>query len=196
LKRGKRSLISILRKTQPSSKITTFAKIVKTNTEIFSKQYPQSPNENMNHYISKIYIGENIKRFRNHLTNFSLNYEYEKIPTLATSMGDRSYVPDIFIEYLDHDARKKHIIDIEILGGVHFKNQIQLNKNKLRRETLINYFQNQYKDPEYTNYKTIFSYIGFQPEQFLYHRLDFFFDIYDQYRGIGGAYPSNPFMIS
>ena len=173
-----------------SSKIRTHAQIVRSNPDIFSTQYPRSNNENDSHYISKVYLGENLRRMipKLHL----LKYEYVELPRLSINEDEtRDFQPDIYFEVYDHRNKKKKIMIIEINGGIHYKNESRIRKNKVRRESIIFYFSNDYvdRDTRYQDYETIFSYLVFEPDEFEYHLLDHFTDIVFHYLDHGGRYP-------
>ena len=189
----RKSLIKL--QSKKPSKITTFQKILRNNPEIFSTQYPTSENEPIEHYISKVYLGQQlIRKYFNriNLSGFGDNkfeYEYPDLPQMNTSKGYRHYFPDIYIEMTDHTNQTIRICDIEINGGIHYKNRERIIKNILRRDTICNYFDN-YKDQVYKDYKIIFSYIVFRDEDFLYNRLeDFHFKEFEYYFTNGGRYP-------
>jgi hypothetical protein len=187
----KKSLIRL--QSKKPSKITTFQKILRNNPDIFNRQYPTSENEPVEHYISKIYLGEQLrKRFFISWCNwitYTLEYEYPDLPDMITSKGLRHYYPDIYIESRDHSHSTIRICDIEINGGIHYKNRERILKNILRRDTICNYFAN-YKDKIDKDYKIIFAYIVFRDEDFLYNRLeDFHFKEFEYYFNNGGRYP-------
>ena len=152
---------------------------------IFSKQYPRMPGENQNHYICKSYLGQMIGKFY----GCEINYEFEELPIISTQHGDRKYQPDIWISDINHKKKEIYLCDAEISGGIHFKNKTQYNKNKLRREAITNYFNN-YSDMTYPDYEVIFSYLVFLPDDFLYNKIDYFFEIFERYFSNGGVFPS------
>ncbi len=115
--------------------------------------------------------------------------EYEHVlPTILTDAGPRSYIADIYVEYVSDKEKTIYIGILEISGGIHFKNKKQYSKNKLRRESLVNYFNNDYNDNKNPEYKIIFSYIIFQPDDFLYNKFDFFREIFEDKFMNGGHY--------
>lgn len=144
------------------------------------------PNE---HYITKIYCGEMLRKFFEKRLVISVEYE-QPLPELITDKGPRTYQPDIYIEYTSHGDKTIYIADVEIQGPIHFKNKTQYFKNKLRRETIIKYFNNEYSDKTNPTYNIIFSYIVFRPEDFLYFKFDFFKEIFEDNFIHGGIYPT------
>lgn len=171
-----------------NSQLFTFAEIVRNNGDIFCKQYPRMPGEPENHYICKSYLGEMLRKFYQTKIDLVISYEHPLPQLLTADNGPRSYIPDIYIEYLNNGDNKIHISDIEINGAVHYKNKKQYSKNKLRRETIINYFDRDYKDNKYPEYKIIFSYLVFNVDDFLYNKFDFFKEIFEEKFMNGGHY--------
>ena len=170
-----------------ASQLFTFAEIVKNNKDIFSKQYPRSWQENTNHYICKIYLGENIRK-RYPSNYMQVIYEYEGLPNLGTADDPRHFIPDIFLFLRHHGDSKIYISDIEIDGKIHEASKHQISKSRWRRESITDYFTN-YIDKTYHNYPIVFSYIVFTPEDFLYNKLDFFMNIFNEKFKNGGQYP-------
>lgn len=172
-------------KKKGDSQLFTYNELVKNNPQIFSKQYPKMEGEPENHYICKVYLGEMIR-----ISYPKLHVTYEHLlPPLYTEKGTRTYQPDIYIESLPDKLNKIiYIADIEINGLVHYKNKTQYIKNKIRRETITDYFNNWYK---YQDYKIIFSYIVFKPDEFLYFKFDYFKEIFENMFFInGGVWPT------
>lgn len=170
-----------------SSQLFTFNEIVRNNKDIFSKQFARGWNENECHYISKVYLGENIKK--RYCSNYmQVLYEYKGMPPLGTADNPRTYVPDIFCFYRHHGDKKIYISDIEIDGKIHEASKHQINKSKWRKESITDYFTN-YIDKTYHNFPIVFSYIVFTPEDFLYNKIDFFMNIFNDKFKNGGQYP-------
>jgi hypothetical protein len=169
-----------------ASQLFTFSQIVRNNKQIFSKEYPKMPGENEHHYICKSYLGNMIKKY---LDCDDVDFEYKGLPVLSTANGDRKYQPDIWASFINHKKKEIYLSCIEIAGGIHFKNKVQYLKNKLRRETIVDYFARDYKNYEYPKYQVFFSYCTFQPDDFLYNKIDFFLDIIQEKFINGGIYP-------
>jgi hypothetical protein len=170
-----------------SQQLFTFAQIVRNNKDIFSKRYPRGWNENENHYICKVFLGENIRKLFP-IRFIEIFYEYEGLPDLGTELSPRFYQPDIFIYYRNDKEKTINISVIEIDGLVHKASKHQYQKTKWRREAIIDYFTNIKKSFE--NRPIIFSFFSFEPDDFLYHKLDFFIEIFEKYFYVGGTWPT------
>lgn len=118
----------------------------------------------------------------------TISYEHI-LPELETDKGKRSYIPDVYIESFNHKEKVINICDVEINGLIHYKNKSQYSKNRLRRETILKYFNEEYKDSSYPDYRIIFSYIVFQRDDFLYNKFDFFREIFEDNFLEGKVYP-------
>lgn len=153
---------------------------------IFGDIVPRQYNEPDQHYICKAFLGETLKI---HNPDLVIEYEHE-LPELITDAGPRTYIPDIFVQYISHDGKTIYISDIEINGKIHYKNKHHYQRNKIRRETILNYFTNSYSDKSYPEYKIKFSYITFDTEDFLYNRFDFFQEIFEDKFIHSGIYPT------
>lgn len=164
-----------------NSQLFTFAELVKNNKAIFAKQYPRGWNENDSHYICKVFFGEHMrKRF----PRIELFYEFDGLPDLGTELSPRFYKPDIFIFLRNEKDNVFNISVIEIDGLIHKASKHQFNKTKWRREAIIDYFIN-LRDEK----PIVFSFMSFEPDDFLYHKLDYFINIFDKYFFEGGSYP-------
>lgn len=170
-------------KKKTASQLFTFPEIVRNNKNIFSKLYPRQAGEPEPHYICKVFLGEQLRKKSK--LDLVISYEHP-LPTIFTDSGPRNYIPDIYLEYIDNSDKTIYISDIELNGGVHYKNKIQYNKNKIRREAILNYFNNIYN---YLDYKVVFSYIVFNTEDFLFQKFDYFFDIFNIKFLSSGIYP-------
>ena len=170
-----------------SSQLFTFPELVRNNKKIFSKQYPRSWRENDSHYISKVYFGEQIRK--RYPTNYmEVIYEFQDLPVLGTEADPRHYIPDIFIFYRNQTEKKMQVSIIEIDGLIHKASKHQYNKTKWKREAITDYFTN-FDGKIYDNWPLIFSYISLEPDDFLYNKLDFFMDIFEDKFNNGGSYP-------
>ena len=127
-----------------------------------------------------------IKKFYHH----EVTFEYENFPVINTSLGDRKYQPDIWITDIDHKNKRIYLNITEINGLIHSASKHQLNKTRLRRESITEYFKS-YKDKCYPNYDIIFSYIVFEVDEFLYNKIDYFLEIFERYFSNGGVFPSS-----
>jgi len=174
-------------KKKGDSQLFTFAEIVRNNKKIFSKQYPRGWNEPDNHYICKVFLGEQINKHYNN--KIEVNYEYDGLPVLGTEDDPRHYIPDIFFFLINKSDKKIHVCVTEINGGVHYKSKHQYNKTRFKRESITDYFEN-YIDERYENYPIVFSYITFIPDDFLYNKLDYFLDIFEDKFFNGGHFPT------
>jgi hypothetical protein len=174
-------------KKKSASQLFTFNEIVRNNARIFSnKQYPKGWNENDNHYICKVYLGESLKKY--YPKGFEITYEYDGLGIMGTEGSPRKYIPDIFAFYINHDDQKIYIADVEINGKIHCSSKHQYNKGKWRRESITDYFVN-YIDKTYRDYPIVFSYIVFETDEFLYNKLGYFLDIFIQKFHDGGRHP-------
>lgn len=156
-----------------ASQLFTFAELVKNNKPIFSKLYPRTNREPDSHYICKVYLGENLKKY---YPDLIISYEYPLEP-MMTNYGMRQYIADIFAENIDDKNKVIRIFMIEINGGVHFKNKKQIAKTNLKKDTIKNYYKS-YSDKRFTDYDVFFEYISFEPDDFLYNDLDYFLNIF------------------
>lgn len=169
------------------SQLFTFAEIVRRNVKIFSKRFEKGFNEPDSHYICKVYLGEQIKKHYNN--KIEVTYEYSGLPVLGTEKDPRHYLPDLFCFYINQKDKKINVSIIEINGGVHYASKHQYNKTKFKRESITDYFTN-YTDKRYENYPIVFSYLTFGTDDFLYNKLDYFLDIFDDKFFNGGRHPS------
>lgn len=169
------------------SQLFTYAELVKNNKGIFAKQYPKQHDEPTEHYTCKVFFGEMLRKYFAPKLDLTISYEHE-LPQLETERGERVYIPDIYVEYINHDKKVINISDCEINGLIHYKNKNQYSKNRLRRETILKYFKD-YKDRNFPDYKIIFSYIVFQRDDFLYNKFDFFREIFEDNFMEGKVYP-------
>ena len=117
-----------------------------------------------------------------------LTYEYDGLPPMGTVDNPRHYKPDIFCLLFNNIDKKINIADIEINGKIHTASKHQYYKTKWRRENITDYFSN-YTDERYKNYPIVFSYIVFEPEEFLYNKLDYFINIFEDKFFNGGHFP-------
>ena len=168
-----------------TSQLFTFAEIVKNNVKIFSKKYPRGWRENDSHYICKVYLGQQIQK---RYPKIEISYEYDGLPNLGTVDDPRHYKPDIFCFYRNNRKKIIQVCDIEIDGLIHKASKHQYNKTKWRRESITDYFIN-YTDKTYDNFPIVFSYISFEPDDFLYNKLDYFLNIFEDKFNNGGSYP-------
>jgi hypothetical protein len=169
-----------------ASQLFTFNEIVRNNPHIFSKQYPKGWNENDYHYISKVYLGESIRKY--YPKELEIIYEYQGLPTMGTEDSPRQYKPDIFCFWRNKVAEKIYVSDIEINGKIHTSSKHQYNKGKWRREAITDFFTH-YIDKRYRDFPIVFSYIVFEPEEFLYNKLGYFLDIFIEKFHDGGRHP-------
>jgi hypothetical protein len=147
--------------------------------------------ENEKHYKYKIFLGETIRDRMPFLT--SIEYDYQSLPDFFHARYDRylSYLPDIFIKFIDDTLETIFICDIEINGLIHYKNKNQILKCKERKDHIYPYLQN-YREPdrEREHYKTMASYIVFDVDDFEYNTISELFDIWKiWFFGLGGVYP-------
>jgi hypothetical protein len=115
-----------------------------------------------------------IKRFY----HYDVEFEYDGLPILKTSMGDRKYQPDIWVSDTDHKKKKIYLGIVEIDGKIHAASKHQLSKTKLRRESITDYFIT-YSDRINPDYEVIFSYTVFEPDDFLYNKIDYFLETFE-----------------
>lgn len=170
------------------SQLFSYSELVKNNKDIFSKTYMRHSNEPDSHYICKILCGELLRKYCGN--GIDIRYERE-LPPLAIDGGKgiRTYQQDILVKFIDTKNEKVHIADIEINGGIHYKNKERYRKNKLRRETIWNYYNSLYRETGHENYKIVLGYIVFEPDEFLYNKFDYFFNIFNDKFMNGGIHP-------
>lgn len=113
-------------------------------------------------------------------------YEFDGLPDLGTESSPRHYIPDIYCYYRNKVDKRFQVSVIEIDGLIHKASKHQYNKTKWRREAITDYFKTM---KTYENRPLIFSYLQFEPDDFLYNKLDFFMDIFEDKFNNGGNYP-------
>ena len=144
--------------------------------EYFSRSHVPPPfifngkKENRKHYRYKIFLGETI---RDTTPDMTINYEFNGLPSFYHARHDRfvNYQPDIFIEQTDNYHGIVRYSDIEINGGIHYKNDNQMLKNKERKDLVYPVLQNMFPADK-PNLKTIASYIIIEVDDFEYRTIE------------------------
>ena len=126
--------------------------------------------ENRKHYRYKIFLGETI---RDTTPEMKVNYEFNELPSFYHARHDRfvNYQPDIFIEQIDKHLGIVRYSDIEINGGIHYKNDNQILKNKERKNLVFPTLQKMVPADK-PDYLTIASYIIIEVDDFEYRNIE------------------------
>lgn len=145
--------------------------------------------ENEQHYRYKIFLGETL---RDNLPYLTINYEYKGLPPFWHERYSRHlrYTPDIYVEYHDDELKRSYYSDIEINGGIHYKNKDQILKTRERLDHIYPYLQG-HKTPNREDYKIVASYIIIDVDDFEYFTIN---DLYLCTKSeilLGGLAPKN-----
>lgn len=146
--------------------------------------------ENEKHYKYKIYLGETI---RDRLPDIDLiEYDYQALPTFFHARYDRylTYLPDIFIKFIDDNSKKVYVCDIEINGLIHYKNRNQILKSKERKDHIFPYLQKYKEIGKEEDYETVASYVVFDVDEFEYNSISELYHIWKNvFYVTGGVHP-------
>lgn len=155
--------------------------------EVPPPTFYEGKEENPKHYRYKIYLGETI---RNALPFAKVEYDFERLPPMLNERYGRkvTYIPDILVEWIDEGTDKFYVSDVEINGGIHYKNKSQMLKNKDRKDLVYSCLQN-YKNPLYTELNNIASYMIFEIDDFELNPITDLFNSFKETFFKGGLYP-------
>ena len=146
--------------------------------------------ENEDHYKYKVFLGETIRDRLPYLE--TIQYDYQSLPDFFHARYNRflSYLPDIFIKYVEDKYKTVYVADIEANGLIHYKNRGQILKNKERKDHIYSFLQN-YKEKGKEDYKTIASYMVFDIDDFELLSINEIFHTFKDTFFNGGIYPKD-----
>ena len=155
--------------THPHRKIPQIPKHYFLRPGIPAPTFYKGKVENKKHYIYKVFLAETL---RDRLPGVNITYEYDGLPPFWHERYDRwlNYHPDIFLEYHDHDLKRSYYCDIEVNGGIHYKNKDQILKVIERKNHIYPYLQTK-KEPNKEDYATIASYSIIEVDDFEYRTI-------------------------